>query len=117
MERASWIGSGRNNTEFTTANVAVFAAIQTAIVRTTVKVNPLSLRRERIACCRSRKADSISSNTRIERAGVAVFLSVPQQPVTERYDQYIAALPDRRSTDRLRHDTDAPSRGIVDADE
>ena len=35
----------------------------------------------------------------------------------ERYDQCTAARPDRRSTDRLRHDTGRPSRGIVDAHE
>src|SRR6266851_9580216 len=74
MERASWIGSGRNNTEFTTAKVAVLAAIQTAMVRTTVTVNPLSPIRDRTACRRSRKADSISANTQIDRLGVATYL-------------------------------------------
>src|ERR1700683_2969428 len=71
MAPASGTGSGRSNTEFTTAKVAVFAAIQTAIVRTTVTVNPLSPTSERTACLRLRKAEPIMANTLSGRAFVA----------------------------------------------
>src|ERR1019366_895066 len=75
IERASGTGSGRSNTEFTTAKVAVFAAIQTAMVRTTVTVNPLSPISERTACRRLRKTDSIVTNTPSAHAGVAGTLT------------------------------------------
>ncbi len=73
MERASGTGSGRSNTEFTTAKVAVLAAIQTAMVRTTVTVNPLSPISERTAYRRLRKTDDdpILSNTKSGGPGVA----------------------------------------------
>src|SRR5664279_1530471 len=74
-ERASGTGSGRNSTEFTTAKVAVLAAIQTAMVRTTVTVNPLSPMSERTACRRLRKADPMLANTLFGRAGVAGILA------------------------------------------
>src|ERR1019366_4915324 len=75
IERASGTGSGRSNTEFTTAKVAVFAAIQTAMVRTTVTVNPLSPISERTACRRLRKTDSIVANTQSGYADVAGTLT------------------------------------------
>ena len=72
MERASGTGSGRSNTEFTTAKVAVFAAIQTAMVRTTVMVNPLSPISERRAYRRLRMADDpILANTKSGWTGAA----------------------------------------------
>src|ERR1700722_4481030 len=71
MEPASGTGSGRSNTEFTTAKVAVFAAIQTAMVNTTVMVKPLSPNSERTACRRLRKADTIVLNTLSSCAFVA----------------------------------------------
>src|ERR1035437_6694741 len=74
-ERASGSGSGRSSTEFTTAKVAMFAAIQTAIVRTTVTVNPLSPISERTACRRLRKADPIVANTQPGPADVAGILA------------------------------------------
>src|SRR6266581_759535 len=74
-ERASGTGSGRSSTEFTTAKVAVFAAIQTAIVRTTVTVNPLSPISERTACRRLRKADPIVANTQPGHTDVAETLA------------------------------------------
>jgi hypothetical protein len=39
------------------------------------------------------------------------------EPNSKSYDHCTAARPDTRSTDRLRHDTGGPSRGIVDAHE
>src|ERR1035437_7872429 len=74
-ERASGTGSGRSKTEFTTAKVAVFAAIQTAKVRTPVTVNPLSPKSERTACRRLRKANPIVANTQSGRADVARTLA------------------------------------------
>src|ERR1700686_808269 len=74
-ERASGTGSGRSRTEFTTAKVAVFAAIQTAIVRTTVTVNPLSPISERTACRRLRKGDPIVANTQSGHTDVAETLA------------------------------------------
>src|SRR5436189_2254131 len=71
IERASGTGSGRSSTEFTTAKVAVFAAIQTAIVRTTVTVNPLSPISERMACRRLWKADPIVADTQAGHTSVA----------------------------------------------
>src|SRR5260370_1274773 len=71
MEPASGTGSGRSKTEFTTPKVAVLAAIQTAMVRTTVTVNPLSPISERTACRRLRNAVPIIANTQPGRAGVA----------------------------------------------
>ena len=79
MERASGTGSGRSNTEFTTAKVAVFAAIQTAMVRTTVMVNPLSPISERTACRRLRKADPIVTSTPSGPTHVAKFLARPPE--------------------------------------
>jgi len=52
MLRASGTGSGRSSTEFTRAKVAVLAAMQTAMVRTTVTVNPLSPISDRTAYLR-----------------------------------------------------------------
>src|SRR5450759_3776119 len=80
-ERASGTGSGRSNTEFTTAKVAVFAAIQTARVRTTVTVNPLSLISDRTACRRLRKADPIVTNTQAGHADVAGTLADFCRPI------------------------------------
>ena len=60
MALASATGSGRKMTEFTMANSAAFAAIQTANVSSTVSANPLSRHNERTAYFRSRKSVSMT---------------------------------------------------------
>src|SRR5215469_16891341 len=75
MEPTSGTGSGRSNTEFTTANVAVFAAIQTAMVAMTVTVNPLSPIRERTACRRLRTMEPMIANTLFRSRDVAQILA------------------------------------------
>src|ERR1700730_11273380 len=55
MEFASGTGKGRRMTEFTMANRAVLAAMQTEKVRSTVRAKPLSRHKERIPYFRSRR--------------------------------------------------------------
>src|SRR5208282_1257793 len=59
MESASGTGNGRRTTEFTIANSAVLAAMQTERVRITVSANPLARHIERAAYFKSRKSTSM----------------------------------------------------------
>src|SRR5213082_1641155 len=60
MALASAIGNGRKITEFTMANSAALAAMQTANVSSTVSANPLSRHKERTAYFTSRKSVSMT---------------------------------------------------------
>src|SRR6266404_6495968 len=67
IRRASGTGSGFRSTECTTAKVAVLAAIHTASVTSTVKLNPLSRSSERTPYLTSRSRELSRAMTLIRR--------------------------------------------------
>src|SRR6202008_2074096 len=61
MELASGTGNGRSTTEFTIAKSAVFAAMHTENVSSTVTANPLARHKDRTAYFRSSRNASMFS--------------------------------------------------------